>query len=540
MKFFVTVFSILSLLALAFLPAAAQQGAQQPQSAQQPQGAQSGNVINISVSRTVPTVNYLSRGGSTKIDFLGTALLPRGTGEAKVQSKGGAITIEAKFEGLADPNTFGPAYLVYVLWAITPEGRANNLGQLRLDGTKSKLSVTTRLQTFGMIVTAEPYFAVSFPSEDVILANDVRPDTKGGVAPVQANFELLQRGKYASMNLTPLEGGSNVPLDLLQARNALRIAQMQGAEKYAPESFAKAQQALASAEDYQKRKQKNSVVTTARAAVQAAEDSRTIAVKRQEDERIANQQRSEAEQTAAAKAAQGAEARQRAQAEQQKAEAEMQQASAEKQKAIAEQQKAVAEQQKAAAERASAADAQARTEAEKAQAAAEQAKAAAQADAQRQQEAAAQAEREKQELRAKLLAQFNKVLPTRDTARGLVVNMGDVLFDTAKSNLRPAALVALARLSGVVLNYPSLHLDIEGHTDSTGSVNFNQTLSEKRANAVRDFLITQGLSADSLTATGLGQNNPVASNSTAAGRQQNRRVEIVVSGEVIGAKIGNQ
>ena len=533
MKFFATVFGIISLLAMSSLPTSAQQGAQQPQSAQQPQGTQSGNIINISVSRSVPTVNYLSRGGSTKIDFLGTALLPRATGEAKVESKGGVISIEAKFDGLVDPNTFGPAYLVYVLWAITPEGRSNNLGQLRLDGTKSKLSVTTRLQTFGMIVTAEPYFAVSFPSEDVILANDVRPDTKGGVAPVQANFELLQRGKYASMNLTPLAGDSNVPLDLLQARNAVRIAQLQGAAQYAPESFVKAQQALASAEDYQKRKQKNPVITTARAAVQAAEDSRTIAVKRQEDERIANQQRSEAEQTAAAKAAQEAEARQRAQAE-------MQQAAAEKQKAIAEQQKAIAEQQRAAAERAAAADAQARTEAEKAQAAAEQARTAALADAQRQQEAAAQAEKEKQELRAKLLAQFNKVLPTRDSPRGLVVNMGDVLFDTAKSNLRPPALVALARLAGVVSNYPSLHLDIEGHTDSTGSEAFNQTLSEKRAGAVRDFLITQGLSADSLTATGLGQNNPVADNSTAAGRQQNRRVEIIVSGEVIGTKIGNQ
>jgi outer membrane protein OmpA-like peptidoglycan-associated protein len=427
---------------------------------------------------------------------------------------------------LVDPSTFGPAYLVYVLWAITPEGRSNNLGQLRLDGTKSKLSVTTRMQTFGMIVTAEPYFAVSFPSEDVILANDVRPDTMGGVSTVQANFELLQRGKYTSLNLTPLEGSGNAPLDLLQARNAVRIAQLQGAAQYAPESFAKAQQDLASAEDYQKRKQKNAVITAARAAVQAAEDARTIGVKRQEDERIANQQRSEAEQTAAAKAAQEEEARQRALALQQKAEAEMQQAAAEKQKAIA-------EQQRLAAERSSAADAQARAEAEKA-------RAAAMADAQRQQEVAAQAEREKQELRAKLLAQFNKVLPTRDSPRGLVVNMGDVLFDTAKANLRSPAQVALARLAGVVSNYPSLHLDIEGHTDSTGSEAFNQTLSEKRADSVRDFLIAQGLSPASLTATGLGQGNPVADNSTAAGRQQNRRVEIIVSGEVIGSKIGGQ
>lgn len=500
------------LLAISLQPVAAQQ------SGQQKQGAQSGNVINITVSRTVPTVNYMSR-GSTKVDFVGTALLPRAQGEAKIQAKAGVLNVDAKFEGLPDSSTFGPAYLVYVLWAITPEGRATNLGQLVLDITKSKLQVTTRLQTFGMIVTAEPYFAVSNPSEDVVLANTIRTDTKGAVAPVQANFELLQRGKYASMNLTPLAVDPNVPLDLLQARNAVRIAQLEGAEKYAPESFAKAQDALTRAETYQSGKQKKSVAQTAREAVQAAEDARTISLKRQEDERIANQQRAAAEQAAQAKAAQEAEAQQRAQAEQQKA---------------------VAEQQKAAAERAAAQEAQARAEALKAQAEAERARAAALAEAQRQKDAAAQAERDKQELRAKLLAQFNRVLPTRDTPRGLVVNMGDVLFDTGKADLRQAAREALARLAGVVSNYPSLHLDIEGHTDSTGSANFNQTLSEKRANAVRDYLISQGLSPDSLTAVGLGQDNPVADNSTAAGRQQNRRVEIVISGEVIGTKIGAQ
>jgi len=487
-------------------------------SSQQQQGAQPGNVINISVSRTVPTVNYMSR-GSTKVDFVGTALLPRAQGEAKVQAKSGVVNIDAKFDGLPDSATFGPAYLVYVLWAITPEGRAANLGQLVLDGTKSKLLVTTRLQTFGMIVTAEPYFAVSFPSEDVVLANTIRSDTKGAVAPVQANFELLQRGKYAGMNLTPLAFDPNVPLDLLQARNAVRIAQLEGAEKYAPDSFAKAREALTRAEAYQTQKQKKSVPQTAREAVQAAEDARTISVKRQEDERIANQQRAAADQAAQAKAAQEAEAQQRAQAEQQKAAAEL---------------------QKAAAERAAAQEAEARAEAEKAQAEAEKARAAAQADAQRQKEAAAQAERDKQDLRAKLLEQFNRVLPTRDTPRGLVVNMGDVLFDTGKSDLRPPAREALARLAGVVSNYPSLHLDIEGHTDSTGTVDFNQTLSEKRANAVRDYLISQGLSPESLAAVGLGQDNPVADNSTAAGRQQNRRVEIVISGEVIGTKIGAQ
>jgi outer membrane protein OmpA-like peptidoglycan-associated protein len=492
--------------------------------AHQQQGS-AGNIINITVSRTVPTVNYMSR-GSTKVDFLGTALLPRAEGDASIQAKNGVLNINANFKGLTNPGSFGNGYLVYVMWAITPEGRTTNLGQLVLDDDKSKLQVTTRLQTFGLIVTAEPYFAVSFPSEDVILANSIRSDTKGSIASVNANFELLQRGKYASMNLTPFAIDPNVPLDLLQARNAVRIAQLEGSAKFAPDSFAKAQQTLTQAETYQTSKNKKEVSPAARAAVQAAEDARTISVKREEADRVAAAKSAQEAQT---KAAQDAEAQQRAQAQQSAIEAAQAKAAQEAEAT----QRAQAEVQKLQAEKTAAQDAQARAQAETE-------RAAAQADAQRQQAAAAQAEQEKQALRAKLLEQFNRVLPTRDTPRGLVVNMGDVLFETGKADLNQAAREALARLSGVVSNYPSLHLSIEGHTDSTGSPDFNQKLSEKRANGVRDFLITQGLSADSLVAIGLGQDNPVADNSTAAGRQQNRRVEIIISGEVIGTKIGGQ
>lgn len=151
---------------------------------------------------------------------------------------------------------------------------------------------------------------------------------------------------------------------------------------------------------------------------------------------------------------------------------------------------------------------------------------------------AEQFNREKQDLRARLLEHFNRVLPTTDTPRGLVVDMGDVLFDHDKAELRPEAREDLAKLSGIVLNYPSLHLAIEGHTDNTGTPQFNQTLSEQRANAVRNYLISQGLDSASLSAGGLGINNPIADNSTAEGRQKNRRVEIIVSGEVIGTQIG--
>src|SRR6185369_4861014 len=464
--------------------------------------SQSGNaVININVSRTIQTVNYWAR-GSTKVDFIGTALMPRGTGEAKIESKNGSLAIEAQFKELEAPSSFGTPYLVYVLWAITTEGRVSNLGQLEVKNGQGKMAVTTKLQTFGLIVTAEPYFAVTYPSDQVVLENKVRSDTKGAVNPVDAKFTLLQRGRYGA-NLPALQIDDKTPLDLYQAENAVNIAKSQEAEKYAPEAFAKATAALAQAEDYQKRKQKNAVPTAARNAVQAAEDARSISVRRQEEEKAANEKKAAADAEAAARAAQDAEAKKRAEAEAAQAQAEA----------------------------ASAKDAEAR-------AAAEAAQKSAMAQAEQERAAAAKAERDRQELRARLLEQFNRVLPTTDSPRGLVVNMGDVLFDTGKADLRQPAREALAKLSGIVLNYPTLHLTVEGHTDSTGTEEFNQKLSEQRANNVRDYLVSQGLSADSLTAQGFGQADPVADNKTAAGRQKNRRVEIVVSGEVIGTKIG--
>ncbi|HTC95252.1 MAG TPA: OmpA family protein [Terriglobales bacterium] len=506
----VTLNLLSGLLVLGSLPAKAQQ-------------QQSGAVIQINVSRNIQTVNYWAR-GSTKVNFIGTALLPRAEGRATVESTGGALAIDAEFKGLAPASTYGPEYLTYVLWAITPEGLANNLGEIQVHDSKSNLKASTKLQTFGMIVTAEPYFAVTFPSDQVVMENSARSDTKGAVDSGNAKFELLQRGRYSDAHLEAFQFDPKVPLDLYQARNALRIAKWQQADQYAPESFGKAQDALNRAEDYQKRKQKQALATTAREAVQMAEDARNISVKRQDEERIAKEQREAQEREAAAKAAQEAEAAKRAEAEA----AAAKDAAA---RAQAEAQAAKDAQARAEAEAAAAKEAQARAQAEQEQKAAQERE-------QQAQQAAAQAEHEKQELRAKLLDQFNRVLPTRDSQRGLVVNMGDVLFDIGKANLRPAAREALARLSGIVLNYPQLKLAVEGHTDNTGSDEFNQTLSEKRAGSVRDYLVTQGLTADSVTATGLGKTDPIAENTTAAGRQKNRRVEIIVSGEVIGSQIG--
>jgi outer membrane protein OmpA-like peptidoglycan-associated protein len=496
-----------------------------PQQRERTRDSQAPSLINIRVSRTVQAVNYRDR-ASTKIDFRGTPLMPRAEGKADIEAKRGRIGIKAELEHLELPSTFGSAYLTYVLWAISPEGNPNNLGEVVLDGSKSKLEVTTNLQTFAVIVTAEPYFAVSFPSEVVVIENVVRGDTKGSVSTVDARFELLKRGVYDDMRLERFTTDASAPLSLYEARNALRIAKAQGAAQYAPESWAKAEDAMRRAEDYQLRKQHKAVPTAAREAVQAAEDARNIAVKRQEDERIALQQREADEQARRAKAAQEDEAQRRTDAERQRLQAEV--AAAQEAKARAE---ADAQRQAAMLQ-----EQQAREQAQDARSQAQQA----QQQAQLAQQQAAQSERNQQELRAKLLLQFNRILETRDTVRGLVVNIGDVLFDTGKYTLRPPAREALAKLSGIVLAYPGLKLQVEGHTDSTGTTAFNQKLSEQRAMTVRDYLVQQSVDMNSVTAAGLGQDMPIADNSTAAGRQKNRRVEIIVSGEVIGTKIGGQ
>jgi outer membrane protein OmpA-like peptidoglycan-associated protein len=493
--------AVLASCVLALLPLQA--------SAQQTSGS-STSLIDIHVSQNLPTVNYWAN-GSTKVDFVGTALVPRADGEAKVGAQHGVLRIQADFKGLVPPTTLGNVYLVYVLWAITPDGRATNLGQLFVKDGKATMDVTTKLQTFGMMVTAEPYFAVSFPSEKVALSNVVRRNTKGAVSEVDARMALLQRGKYPNADFSsyaPLD--KKVPLALYQARNAVRIAKWQQAQKYAPEALANSEQSLNQAEGYQQRKEKHPLETVARQAVQSAEDAREIAVKRMHQAEIAQAQ---AASQAQAQQAQTQAQLARAQAQQAQEQAKLQ----EEKRAVAQQQQLLAEQQAAAA-----------------QAAQE----TAERQAQSARDAAARADQEKQQLRAQLLAQFNRVLPTTDTPRGLQVNLGDVLFATAKAILQPAAKEALARFSGIVMNYPTLQFSVEGYTDSTGTQAFNQALSEKRAESVKDYLALQGVSANAISATGLGESNPVASNSTAAGRQKNRRVEIIVSGNVIGTKIG--
>jgi outer membrane protein OmpA-like peptidoglycan-associated protein len=467
--------------------------------------------VNV-VERSTTAVNYRHRGGATRLDFRGTSMLPQAHGEAEVEGRKGYIEIKTEMKDMQPASRFGPEFLTYVLWAITPEGRPVNLGEILLDGgNRGVLNVTTELQSFGMIVTAEPYFAVTQPSDVVVLENFVRPDTEGIIEKIDAKYELLQRGQYAvtvpAGELTPLPADKKMPLDLLQAQNAIRIARWVGADKDAADSFAKAVDLLRQAEGYQARDARSKPVsTTARGAVQAAEDARLIALKRQEETRIAGERAAAANRELQAKAEADRAARQAAEAE---------------------------EQQRLEAVRRSAAEAQAEKSRVDA-ATAERDRLAAQAEVDRARQTAIDAEREQQLLRKQLVEQFNRILDTRDTSRGVIVNMSDVLFDVGKWTLKPGAREKLAKISGIVLTHPGLKLEVEGHTDSTGSDEFNQVLSERRAAAVRDFLVQQGVPSDTVSARGLGKSQPVASNDTATGRQLNRRVEMVVSGDIIG------
>jgi outer membrane protein OmpA-like peptidoglycan-associated protein len=471
--------------------------------------------------------------------------MPEARGEAKVESKQGVIKIDAQMQKLQPATRYGAEYLTYVMWAITPEGRATNVGEVLLNGDKTHLDATTELQSFGLIVTAEPYFAVTQPSDVVVMENFVTKETTGTIEEVDAKFELLQRGQYV-LNVNPadikaLRLDRKVPLELYEARNAVQIARWTGAEKYAADTFLKAKQGLENAEGYLKGKSgKKPIGTVAREAAQMAEDARIITIKKIQAENLANERQAGAQREERAEgeraAAQSETERVRMAAEVARAAA---QSEADRMKRETDEQRAIA---KADMDRAT----REKAEAEAARMAAVAAQQAAQSETDKAHLATAEAnalrlkaEAEKTELRAALLRQFSLVLETRDTARGLIVNMSDVLFDTAKYSLRPGAREKLAKVAGIISGHPGLRLEVEGHTDNVGGDDYNQQLSEQRGSSVRDYLTQAGIPGSSVTTKGFGKSQPVASNDTSAGRQQNRRVELVVSGEIIGTEIGS-
>jgi outer membrane protein OmpA-like peptidoglycan-associated protein len=497
------------------------------------------------VTRTTQAIHYRLQGGTAKADFRGTDLLQGASGEAKVEGKKTNFQIEAKFEHLEDATKFGLEYLTYVLWAVSPQGRPVNLGEVTLDKGSAHLKAFTDLQTFGMIVTAEPYFAVTAPGNMVVMES---ASVSGEGENIEAKYDLVSRGTYSSTN-THIQDAifgidPKTPLELFEARNAMRIARIAAGDKYAAFIISKAGQQLLSAEGlYRQKAKKEAVEAAAKEATETAEEARLMAVKQKAED---DAQAAAAAREAKARADADAEARRRADAEAARAQAEAARLEAEKAKAEALKMKLEAEaaaaeaaRQKAEAEKATA-DAIAQQQAlaaetDKArQAAAQSESLRQQAEKDRQ-----RAEYEKQELRARLLQQLNSILATRDSARGLVANMSDVLFRSGSFELMPAARERLAKVSGIVLAYPSLHVAIEGHTDGIGSDEYNQQLSEHRAQAVRDYFVQQGINSSAVEARGFGKTEPIASNDSSEGRQQNRRVELILSGDAIGADTEN-
>jgi outer membrane protein OmpA-like peptidoglycan-associated protein len=529
-------------------------------SAQTPQPAQPAPTAAATVTRTTQAVHYRLQGGTTKVDFQGTDLLQRASGEAKVEGKKTNFQIEVKFQGLEDATKFGLEYLTYVLWAVSPQGRPVNLGEVTLEHGNAHLKAFTDLQTFGMIVTAEPYFAVTAPGNMVVMESAPVAGVGGGAGAqnIETKYDLVSRGAYSSTN-THIQDAifgidSKTPLELFEARNAMRIARIAAADKYASFIISKAGQQLLHAEEIYRQKQNRAAIeAAAKEATETAEEARLMAVKQKAEDEA---QAAAAAREAKARADADAEAKRRAEAEKAAAQAQADRAAAEQAKAEAlkMKQEAEAAAQEAARQKAAAEKATAEAVAQQQLLAAETDKArqaAAQSDSLRQQaetakqqaeratqqaeKATQQAEYEKQELRARLLQQLNSILATRDSARGLVANMSDVLFRSGSFELLPGARERLAKVSGIVLAYPTLHVAIEGYTDSIGSDDYNQQLSEHRAQAVRDYFVQQGINSAAVEAHGYGKTAPIASNDSAEGRQQNRRVELVLSGDAIGA-----
>lgn len=421
------------------------------------------------VSRRVQAVSFNHPGSvGTQLDLVPTSLASGARGTVDVDAKKGYVQLQATTWELEPAAKLGEEYMTYVLWAITPEGRATNLGELLADATgttRSRLEVTTELQAFGMIVTAEPHFAVSIPSDVVVMEAQPTRATSGAVEPVEAEYELLRRGRYEfrGSSRADLEAPSG-PFYIVQARNARRIAAEAGAPTHARDTHQKGIDLLVQAEGERRDRDAQPL---ARQAAQTFEDARLVA-----EESLRSQREAQA-----------------------RAEAD------------AEARRADSAQREADAARLAAAD----------------------ADADR-----ARAEAEKEALRARLQEQLTQIFVTRQTARGLILSMDNVLFDFNKSTLRPPAREKLARLAGVLVTTPGLLIEVEGHADAIGSDEYNLQLSQRRAGAVRDYLVENGVPSTTVTARGFGESMPIASNDTEAGRQQNRRVELVVSGESIG------
>jgi outer membrane protein OmpA-like peptidoglycan-associated protein len=471
------------------------------------------------IERTVDSINYQYHAGPTKIDFRGTVLLPAAKGDATVESQQGHTAVDAKFEGLEAPQRFGPEYLSYVLWAITPDGRPHNLGEIVPNSSnKAHLPVTTDLQAFGLIVTAEPYSSVRQPGDVVVLQNQVRPDTIGDIHPVMAKVELMPRGHYTwNVPASESAGVANAPkvsmsrydaiLQTYEAQNAIGIAGAAGAERFAPDVFAKAQAEFSQAQRLQSSKGNDDlIVQHARAATEIAEDARIIAERRQQEDALiaARQDAADARQAQLRAEAKAASERERAD----DARAQAQNAQAE------------AQAEREARERAEA-DARAAREQTEQATVVEVVPQSASTQPSNQDAAAKQ-------FRAQLLQRLNLALVTRDTPRGLDATLNDADFDHGQLRAGPAN--AVSRMASLLSAHPDLQISVEGNSDTPEGAG----LARQRAGSVAAALMAAGVPAQRVSTQSFGDSRLLVSNSTEQGRMVNRRVEIVITGDAIG------
>lgn len=433
----------------------------------------------------------------TKVDMMGTALAPKLKGEAEVKNKDGRTHIQMKLNDLTHPQRLGAFYTTYILWAVAPEGQAENLGSLP---TKDDVHIdaTTSFQTFGLIITAEPHEAVKLPSPVIIAENALRRGTKGGIESSQIEYRGDSGDLYSiSTSRTPVGADFNTPLIVLGARRAVEIAQRAGAQQLAEAELRESEIKLEALEQsWQRQRDEEKFAPLARDVMRLGEHARTLAVERSEQARLDAERRAANRTIALAKS----------EAEHAKADAEH----SEREAALASQRAAQAQSE---TERARASEESARLEAERARLQAEAAK------------------RERDEAQQRLFVSLSEILETRREARGLIVSLSDVLFDFNKATLKPGAREKLSKLTGILLAYPGEYrMEIEGHTDAIGSEEYNLRLSQARAESVRDYLAQAGMPASRIIATrGMGKSQPVADNATAAGRQVNRRVEIIIA-----------
>ncbi len=478
------------------------------------------------VEHSLQAVNYEYRSSiPTEIDFRGTVLLPNSKGHATVESKRGRTEIDAHFDKLSPPAPFGRQYLTYVLWAISPEGAPHNLGEIVPNGNDSAHAhVTTDLQAFGLLVTAEPYSAVRQPSDVVVMENQVRPDTIGRIQPITAKAELLSRGHFVYDKQRALsETAVDMPkvsmdeyeqlLEIYQAENALGIARVANAEQLAPDTFAKAQHAYDEARRLKSVKAGVSlVVQAAREAAQTADDARMIATQRALDNRVADAERQ-------ATHAQDEIARARQEAQQARAEADAA--------------KAEAESERVARQRAESEAAETPRSNENLPVAPPPPPANAAPPAPRvlppQASNRDTNNPQQSDSRMRLLQRLNGVTATRDTPRGLVVTIPDSGFESGL--LRPGGASAVSQVAAAVMQ-PGLRISVEGYSDSAAGAG----VAGARANAVRDTLVQRGVNPGTVASRNFGDERPITSNASLGGRVENRRVEIVISGDAIGPR----